>query len=156
VSACAQTVRTHSCAVLLHPFGSLALLRGRALHRLRFFRLSWCLNGWLCIEPQPTATQSRVVPAFLPSACGTSAQLSEPAAALQPERHHTHTHIESPCLGNCVHGGSITTQKCQPERESRGTPEVGEGDGVAFDIIMIRTEAVTEIPRRFYSFHLRF
>jgi hypothetical protein len=33
----------------------------------------------------------------------------------QPERHHTHTHthIESPCLGNCVHGDSITTQKCQ-------------------------------------------
>jgi hypothetical protein len=42
------------------------------------------------------------------------------------------------------------------ERESRGTPDVGEGDGVAFDIIMIRTEAVTEIPLRFYSFHLRF
>jgi hypothetical protein len=76
-----------------------------------------------------------------------------PAARAPPR---TERDIESPCLGNCVHGGSITTQKCQPERESRGTPDVGEGDGVAFDIIIIRTEAVTEIPRRFYSFHLRF
>jgi hypothetical protein len=72
-----------------------------------------------------------------------------------PTRRPNNDHYGSPCLGSHTHSESLEAPSDSvPALHHSGAPP--QAGWVHWHVCLIRTEAVTEVPLRFYSFHLRF